>query len=175
MAYTKQTWADLPTKTSPFTAARMNHIEDGISDNDTNKLDKSSVKSAKTTSASDVYSCNYVNSIIESGSNSNGSWIKFEDGTMICRIKKEYSVVFKNSQKWGLLWESNLCSLENFPTTFKAVPSVIVMINSSSGGLIEYVINTTTSFAGYVQIFRPVETDGTLSYTMSVVAIGKWK
>ena len=113
--------------------------------------------------------------INSSGSNSNGSWIKFEDGTMICRIKKEYSVVFKNSQKWGLLWESNLCSLENFPTTFKAVPSVIVMINSSSGGLIEYVINTTTSFAGYVQIFRPVETDGTLSYTMSVVAIGKWK
>lgn len=32
MAYTKQTWADLPAKTSPFSAERMNHIENGLSD-----------------------------------------------------------------------------------------------------------------------------------------------
>ena len=84
MAYTKQVWADLPAKTSPFSASRMNHIENGISNNDTNKLDKTSVKITKTTSDSDIYSCNYVNGIIESGSNDNGNWIKFEDGTMIC-------------------------------------------------------------------------------------------
>lgn len=32
MAYTKQVWKDLPDKTTPFTAERMNHIEQGISD-----------------------------------------------------------------------------------------------------------------------------------------------
>lgn len=31
MAYTKQVWKDLPDKTTPFTAERMNHIEQGIS------------------------------------------------------------------------------------------------------------------------------------------------
>ena len=30
MAYTKQTWTDLPSTTSPYNATRMNHIEDGI-------------------------------------------------------------------------------------------------------------------------------------------------
>lgn len=30
MAYTKQTWNDLPNTTTPVTATRLNHIEDGI-------------------------------------------------------------------------------------------------------------------------------------------------
>ena len=30
MAYTKQTWADLPSKTTPINATRLTHIEDGI-------------------------------------------------------------------------------------------------------------------------------------------------
>lgn len=32
MAYTKQTWADLPSKTTPINASRLGHIEDGIYD-----------------------------------------------------------------------------------------------------------------------------------------------
>lgn len=32
MAYTKQTWQDLPNKTTPINAARLGHIEDGIFD-----------------------------------------------------------------------------------------------------------------------------------------------
>lgn len=30
MAYTKQTWANLPAQTSPLSAERLNHMEDGI-------------------------------------------------------------------------------------------------------------------------------------------------
>ena len=30
MAYTKQTWANLPSKTTPINASRLNHMEDGI-------------------------------------------------------------------------------------------------------------------------------------------------
>lgn len=36
MAYTKQTWNDLPNTTTPVTATRLNHIEDGVYD--ANKL-----------------------------------------------------------------------------------------------------------------------------------------
>ena len=32
MAYTKQTWTNLPSKTTPINASRLNHIEDGIYD-----------------------------------------------------------------------------------------------------------------------------------------------
>ena len=30
MAYTKQTWENLPSTNTPITADRLNHIEDGI-------------------------------------------------------------------------------------------------------------------------------------------------
>jgi len=30
MGYTKQTWQNLPNKTTPLSAARLNHMEDGI-------------------------------------------------------------------------------------------------------------------------------------------------
>lgn len=30
MAYTKQTWQNLPNKTTPINATRLNHMEDGI-------------------------------------------------------------------------------------------------------------------------------------------------
>lgn len=30
MAYTKQTWVNLPSKTTPINASRLNHMEDGI-------------------------------------------------------------------------------------------------------------------------------------------------
>lgn len=32
MAYTKQTWQNLPNKTTPINATRLNHMEDGIYD-----------------------------------------------------------------------------------------------------------------------------------------------
>jgi len=32
MAYTKQTWQNLPSKNTPINAQRLNHMEDGIYD-----------------------------------------------------------------------------------------------------------------------------------------------
>ncbi len=32
MAYTKQTWTDLPSKTTPINASRLNNMEQGIYD-----------------------------------------------------------------------------------------------------------------------------------------------
>lgn len=32
MAYTKQTWTNLPSKTTPINANRLNHMEQGIYD-----------------------------------------------------------------------------------------------------------------------------------------------
>lgn len=36
-------------------------------------------------STSETYSCDYVNGIIESGTANNGTYIKYADGTLICR------------------------------------------------------------------------------------------
>ena len=68
MAYIKQNWVNGETVA---TAERMNHIEDGIKENENisnninenlgKKLDKTSVKTTKTQSDTDTYSCNYIN------------------------------------------------------------------------------------------------------------------
>ena len=34
MAYSKQTWINLPNQTTPISADRLNHMEDGIYNND---------------------------------------------------------------------------------------------------------------------------------------------
>ena len=48
MAYTKQTWTNLPSKTTPINANRLNHMEQGIYDNDQNKVDKVAGKGLST-------------------------------------------------------------------------------------------------------------------------------
>ena len=48
MAYTKQTWTNLPSKTTPINANRLNHMEQGIYDNDQNKVDKVTGKGLST-------------------------------------------------------------------------------------------------------------------------------
>lgn len=61
MAYTKTNWKNFPNTDTPVMADNLNNIENGITNNDTNKLDKNSVKTTKTTSDTDTYSCDYVN------------------------------------------------------------------------------------------------------------------
>lgn len=61
MAYIKQVWQNGETIA---TAERMNHIEDGIENIDKNKLNNSNIKTEKTNSDNDTYSCNYINSTI---------------------------------------------------------------------------------------------------------------
>lgn len=48
MAYTKQTWTNLPSETTPFSAARMEHIEDGIYDSATTIDTRKQIGSGKT-------------------------------------------------------------------------------------------------------------------------------
>lgn len=59
MAYEKTNWTN--GGGSPINDINLKKIEDGISNNDKNKLDKTSVKNSKTQSNSNVYSCEYIN------------------------------------------------------------------------------------------------------------------
>lgn len=43
------------------------------------------VSNIQSDSTTDTYSCDYINGIIESGSNANGYYTKYADGTLICR------------------------------------------------------------------------------------------
>ena len=54
MAYTKTTWQDLPNTTTPINATNLNHIENGIKDNDDRLNGTTSMGSITTTGLTDT-------------------------------------------------------------------------------------------------------------------------
>lgn len=121
---------------------RMNHIEDGIADNS-----------------------------FESGSNDNGRWIKFTDGTMICYK----SIPFRNlavNTAWGVLYESALLDLGDFPQTFYSAPYVSGSVVNGNAWL-EAVPRTSPSNIGQTRVVRP--TTATIDFDIHIIAIGRWK
>ena len=126
----------------------------------------------KTLSDTDTYSCNYINSIIETGTNSDGSWIKYNDGTMICYITKEYNNV-NIINSWGSVYESDRIQLGNFPQQFINIPTVTASCVRGSSVFLEALSPTNTSI-GETWFMRPVSQSNT-SPTISFIAIGKWK
>lgn len=155
MAYVKQEWKNLPNQTTPVNATRMNHIEDGIYDNSV-----------------------AISNIIESGSNSNGSWIKYSDGTMICSGKKELSsVAITNSINNGAFFASEvLTSFADFPVSFIGKPTSFSMSVSSGGGYGAWIQKMYPPSATNINNFRIIGTwNSTQNFEVSYIAIGKWK
>lgn len=140
-----------------------------------------SISNTKTTGTTNTYSCDYINGIVESGSNDNGNWIKFIDGTMICTATKLFENV-NVTNSWGSLYETEDLTLGNFPQSFISTPTGIncVMINNSnsskkgSAGFIEYIVQTTASSWGKTAIVKPVSSTAA-NISLSLIAIGKWK
>ena len=143
------------------------------------------ISNAKTTGSTNTYSCDYINntinSIIESGSNENGNWIKYADGTMICTATK----VFENvsvTNSWGNLYETAELTLGNFPQQFISTPTGIncnMITNSNSNekgsaGFVEYIVQTNNTSWGKTAIAKPVSSPS-VNIGLSLIAIGKWK
>lgn len=74
MAYTKTNW----TNTTPINTTNLNNIENGISANDISIGNLSDL----TTPVTDTL-VGAINSVVESGSNANGTYEKYADGLLI--------------------------------------------------------------------------------------------
>lgn len=115
--------------------------------------------------------------IVDSGSNANGSYIKYSDGTMMCY--KEVTGTVDISTAWGSLYASSDVSLGTWPENFYAKPVVNAYGQAPSGT--QYMLctnatsdSTSTTNAGKVTLIRPNSRTG-VAYTIYVTAIGKWK
>jgi len=116
-----------------------------------------------------------IDGVVESGSNENGSWTKWEDGTMICTKKVDLeNVVFNRA--WGALYEhENALDLGNFAQPFIDIPEgITATCVSATVALIQNVKGTTNSHAGEVWLCRPNAYTST-KITISITAKGKWK
>lgn len=112
------------------------------------------------------------NAIVETGSNANGSYIKFGDGTLICWTLKTLSSAV--STAWGALyyhaaqsWIFPIAFIRDKPVAFaSATDSVSELL-----GMVPYSTLNSLQFYGV----RPtvVSTATTLNYRL--FAIGRWK
>lgn len=107
--------------------------------------------------------------LVESGSNSNGSYIKLVDGTMICYHTKSINV--ECTSQWGPLYEGGT-AVGNLPVTFKSAP-IVMVTNTAPDGYFEGMRGTTTTTWGTLRMAIP--TSATRTFTVNFLAIGKWK
>lgn len=167
---------------TPFSVSNMNKIEDGIEANDTANVNNTTsigtLANLNTTEKSNlVGAINEVNtalgSIVESGSNANGEYIKYSDGTMICTKKVSFTGL-QFTTVWGNAYETPPIDLGDYAQEFIDIPVMFVSCAYSTAAP-EGLANTKTSY-GSVVFYRPIKTDATTySYTFYLMAIGKWK
>ena len=108
---------------------------------------------------------------IEKGTNANGTYIKFPDGTMICHNRVALNSINMQSP-WGALFIS-----AEFPTTFPAMFLVppVVSVNmenlTGDGAIWMNALSTVGSFSG-----RFVRGSAlTFTATLGWMAVGRWK
>lgn len=111
-----------------------------------------------------------IGEIIESGSNANGSYIKWSDGTMICFKRVNFgNMSIRNP--WGAFYESEQLDIGNYAQPFKEEPRTFIMpVNTF---FIERLSDMNATSFGSFYATRPVETD--IYITVDCLAIGKWK
>lgn len=113
--------------------------------------------------------------VVESGSNSNGNWIKFSDGTMICFGYNSYS--WKSFESKGSIYISNELTFE-LPQEFKQISlndfGVIVAQTISSGG-IYWCTNSYFKSGTSAGINFAKATSGNSDIYFRYLAIGRWK
>lgn len=110
--------------------------------------------------------------IVESGSNANGNYIKYYDGTMICFKTLSDSVAMTSS--WGSLYEGEM-QLGNFAEEFIDIPEVFYSNVSSTGAMVEGRGSTQISKTSAGSIYLCRATSITNTVKINVLAIGRWK
>lgn len=117
---------------------------------------------------------NECNNIVESGSNSNGRYIKFSDGTMVC-YKTIHKTNVDMSNQWGALYETvSAVEFGDFPQTFIEKPCVSVTKTDGAGIMHEGIGSITTTSAGSTYFCSPINRSS-INFYVDIIAIGRWK
>ena len=146
----KINFKDLPNTSTPINATNLNAIQTNTE--------------------------NAINGIIDSGSNDNGKWIKFSDGTMICMVTKTKNGFYIDNSHNNVYYKNYDTKLL-FPVEFIEKPIVNISAISSTtnsfwiGGV--GVQNITNDGVQNIGFFAPYERY--IDFTLNIIAIGRWK
>lgn len=137
---------DYPDKTTPISSANLNQLQTNIE--------------------------TAINSVVESGSNSNGNWIKYSDGTMICWMQETVTDQAINNA-YGSLFQGT--RQYTFPVPFignvTAKCTIFQYGTGASWGTVSSFSNTVIILRGFDAFVRAGGENCKIGY----MAIGKWK
>lgn len=146
---TKITFENLPGTNTPVNADNLNDMQDNIED--------------------------AIDGVVESGSNTNGNYVKFLDGTMICYGFVSASLTRTTSMTAGGYRTSGQSN--NFPAAFISVPRIVITDVSSTGTSNGCSAASSSSNPSVFSTYWwGINSNSTaISYSASYIAIGKWK
>ena len=127
------------------------------------------------TSTTDTYSCNYINHIVETGSNGNGTYIKFADGIMIC-YKTVTGTVQITEQYYGYFYhtpDGKYFNLGDYAMPFIERPICNITFRGGNAQWIGAIQNQSATHAGDLHIISV--TSKTAGAYYDVIAIGRWE
>lgn len=115
--------------------------------------------------------------IYDSGSNALGSYIRFQDGTMIC-WKTTPSMAVNITNRWENIYYGKITTIYNYAMNFISTPVIIwdVIPDTSTGCFkVSYEAPVITSSGiSNLSVARPNSRAG-VSVKLWFIAFGKWK
>ncbi len=111
--------------------------------------------------------------LIEYGTNANGSYMRFADGTQICWLSGSVDGTGWSAVAWGAYKDAGSFSL---PASFVGAPSVVGLAHDVNIGgrsaYVSYAFATTTTVAVYLSSPAPVVSGAAV--LVRFIAIGRW-
>lgn len=162
MAYTKTNW----TNTTPINTTNLNNIENGIEANDAKIGDLSGLTTPTTSSLVGA-----INSVVESGSDANGTYEKYADGQLI-----QYGT--------GSCPEGVGYAEITFPIPFLNTNYIMIANHKYTGGggyggsaQLRNITNTqaNTNTTAFIYSYMYDGTIATYIRNVQYIAIGRWK
>lgn len=172
MAYTKLNWLNKgETGAIPINKDNLNHMDNGISNNDTTIGNIDELTTPVKTSLVDA-----INSIVvESGKNSNGSYIKYSDGTMIC-YKTVEGTVDLTEQYYTYFYhtaDNKYFNLGDYAMSFIERPICNITFRGGNSQWIAAIKNQSATHIGELHVITVTSKVAGAYY--DIIAIGKWK
>lgn len=157
MAMVKINFQDLPSTNTPINAQNLNAVQTNV---------ENEINATKTALETEI------DGVVESGSNADGRYVKFKDGTMICTKTVTQNDLAFTFQQGTAVYFSPAVTLGSPAVNFVGVP--IVTLNVSGGYAWHLGIhNISSSSLGSVQFVRGNQ--DAQNMTIDVLAVGRWK
>lgn len=114
-----------------------------------------------------------VETAVSSGSNSNGKWVRFIDGTQICT--KLITAIASFTTAFGSWYETpNVVSFGNWPVPFINDDIVITATVVNRACVVEALMSYSATSAGHSYLMRPTNSTDQ-DVRINLIAIGRWK